>query len=72
MTKLVWWVLSTDVEEEETGEEEAEPIVLGVSFPWEGSDCDYKYKWGMCYGTWLTFLEYIWFGLTLVGGLMFL
>jgi translation initiation factor 2 subunit 2 len=41
-------VLSTDVEEEETGEgeeeEEAEPIVLGVRFPWEGSDRDYKYN----------------------------
>jgi translation initiation factor 2 subunit 2 len=41
-------VLSTDVEEEETGEgeeeEEAEPIVLGVHFPWEGSDRDYKYN----------------------------
>ncbi|CAM6028413.1 unnamed protein product [Sphagnum balticum] len=36
------------VEEEETGEgegeEEAEPIVLGVRFPWEGSDRDYIYN----------------------------
>jgi hypothetical protein len=41
-------VLSTDVEKEETGEgegeEETEPIVLGVRFPWEGSDRDYKYN----------------------------
>ncbi len=41
-------MLSTDGEEEETGEwegeEEVEPIVPGVCFPWEGSYCDHKYN----------------------------
>ncbi len=48
------WLTTDEVEEQEIGdgegeedeedEAEAEAIVLGVHYPWEGSDRDYKYE----------------------------